>query len=551
MRWIPTRPERSRSLAVATLLWVATTGACRERLTAPIGPLGPGDASPQAGGTLRLASVGDVRNLDPAGPLDGLAAEAIQVIFGGLVELDEHAAVVPGVADHWDVEDGGRTYRFVLRRGVHMHDGDELTADDVVRSVERALDPTTPNPNASYFGGLERVVEEDRYVVSFRLKTPDATFLALLAMPTLRPTCKSAGRRYSDTWSPCGAGPFKLEPGGWRRGTSLRLVRHPGYFREGKPYLDAVEWLYNVQPLPQRFRFEAGDLDLVRDLTAVDLTRFTGDERWRTLGAAEPDTAIYGESMNTRLPPFDNVEIRRAVAAAIDREHYRLLKPANMAPLTQVLPPDVPGYDASFEGQRYDRAAALDHMRRAGFPYDPDTDRGGWPRSVEYLLYDEGLARYTSQILQQELAKIGIRIELKEVSYSAFLAMRTDPSRAGMSFASWSMDYPDPSAFFDPLFGSAALAGEATYSSSFYSNPDLDDLLDRAHHETNPQARARLYREANAIVCDEAPWAFTFVHHFYDVHQPYVRGFSPHPVAGRDVSGVWLDDPRAVARGGR
>jgi ABC-type transport system substrate-binding protein len=148
---------------------------------------------------------------------------------------------------------------------------------------------------------------------------------------------------------------------------------------------------------------------------------------------------------------------------------------------------------------------------------------------------------YTAQILQQELAKIGIRLELKVVSWPAFLAMRTDPNRAGMALGSWSMDYPDPSTFFEPLFGSASLAGESTYSSAFYSNPHLDELLARAHRQNDPALRRRLYREANAIVCADAPWAFTFGYHWFDIRQPYVRGFVAHPVWGRDVSHVWID----------
>jgi ABC-type transport system substrate-binding protein len=550
MRSTPARPERSLGGALlAAALAAFAAPACKERLAAPQAALHGADAAPRDGGTLRLAALADVRSLDPAGPLDGVSSEAIQVIFAGLVEFDERASVIDGLADHHVVEDEGRIYRFVLRQGSKMHDGDELTADDVARSVERALDPSTPNPNASYFGDIERVVVEGRYVVTFRLKRADATFLSRLAMPTLRPTCKGAGRRYSDTWAPCGAGPFKLGPGGWRRGTSLRLVKHTEYFRPGLPHLDAVEWTYGMPALAQRFRFEDGALDLARDLTQADLTRFMGDERWRPYGVPERDNSVNGESMNTRLPPFDNVEIRRAVASAIDREHYRLLKPDHVTPMTQAIPPDVPGYDPTFDGQRYDYAAALDHMAKAGFPFDPSTGRGGWPHPVEYLLYGEGFVPYTSQLLQQELARIGIVLELRLVSYSAFLAMRTDPTRPGMSFGSWSMDYPDPSSFFDPLFGSSPAGADATNSSSFFSNARLDDILGRARGEHDPDARARLYREANAIVCDEAPWAFTFSYHFVDVRQPYVRGFAPHPVWGRDVGRMWLDGP-AEPRGG-
>ncbi len=530
----------ARRVAVAAAI-CAAFAACSERLAAPVHR--PAAASgPVHGGTLRLASIGGIRGLDPAGPVDGVAGEAINLIFAGLVEDDPTGAVVPGLAESWTVSDGGRTYRFVLRPGVRMHDGAELVAGDVVRSVRRALDPSTPNPNASYFADVQRVSAQSPYVVTFELADADATFLARLAMPTLRPTCKSAGATYRDDWTPCGAGPFRLEPDGWKRGTSLRLVRHGAYFRPGLPYLDAVEWTYSVPALAQQFRLEDGTLDVVRDLAQAGLARFMSDDRWRPYGRPEQDTAIYGEAMNTRLPPFDDVEIRRAVAAAIDREHYRMLQPGLMAPLSQALPPGLAGFDPTFPGQRHDEAVALEHMRKAGFPYDPATGTGGWPDPVDYLLYDQGAVVYTAQLLQQDLARIGIRLRLEQVSYSAFLAMSTDPARAGMSFGSWMVDYADPSAVFEPLFASPA-PGSATNSASFYANPRLDDLLARARRSSDAAERARLYREANAIVCDDAPWAFTFVRHFYDVHQPYVHGLEQSPVLGRDVSRVWLDPP--------
>ena len=530
-------------------------GGCREPLAAPIPSAHGPDAPPRRGGTLRLAWFQDIRTLDPAAPSDGYAVQAEHLLFAGLVDFDDRGRIVPELADHWDVADGGRTYRFALRAGVRMHDGEELTADDVKRSAERALHPTTPNPNASYFKNIDGyeayvakkadhlrgVAVEGRYVVSFRLEEPDATFLPVLAMHTLRPVCRTAGDRYRDTWLPCGAGPFKLLAGGWQRGLSLRLVRHDEYFRGGLPHLDAVEWTCNMQVAAQRFRFEDGKLDILRDMTQADQARFAADPRWNTLGSAEADRTVLGESMNTRMPPFDHVEIRRAVAAAIDRDHYRAIKPGYMTALTQLLPPGIPGYDPDVHGQRYDYAAALDHMRKAGYPYDPATGKGGWPTPVVYPLYDQGLLVYTAQLLQQDLAKIGLRIELRLLSWPAFLAMQQRPGGAAMSQANWEMDYPDPSSVFDPLFTTESIGPESSYNTAFYSNPRFDDLVARARREADPAQRRALYREANEILCDEAPWAFAFAYHFYDVRQPYVRGFKPHPVWSMDVSRVWLD----------
>ncbi|MDP9033258.1 MAG: ABC transporter substrate-binding protein [Myxococcota bacterium] len=545
------------AIASALTLIVPPLG-CTQPFGPPVPAAHPGDVEPRRGGTLHLASFQDIGGLDPAGPTDGLAMQAERLIFAGLVDYDEAGALLADLAERWDVQDEGRAYRFVIRRGVTMQDGEELTADDVRRAAERALHPSAPNPSASYFENisgypdyvsrrvdhLRGIIVESRYVVSFRLSEPDATFLSLLAMPMLRPVCKSAGERYLDSWTPCGAGPFKVAPGGWQRGVSLRLKRHGEYFRTGLPYLDGIEWSLNLPLFAQRLRFQRGDLDIIRDMTRADQARFVADERWRLLGSTEPDTNIYGESMNTRMAPFDNVEVRRAVAAAVDREHYKALKPAAITVVTQPLPPGIPGHDAAAASQHYDYAAALNHMQRAGYTYDPVTGAGGWPRPIVYPVYDQGLLVSTAQLLQQDLAKIGLRLELKVVSWSTFLALQRRPGAVAISQASWEMDYPDPSSFFDPLFTTASLNAEASFNTAFYSNRRVDGIVARAHHETDATVRRGLYSDASAILVDEAPWAFAYSYHFFVVHQAYVRGFAPRAIGAFDATRAWLDRPQ-------
>jgi ABC-type transport system substrate-binding protein len=555
MRSIPTTRELAASLALASLALVAGPVACGRPLAAPIAVGHGADASPSRGGTLHLASYTDIRNLDPAGSSDGLAQQVMPHLFAALVEHDRNGELVPDLASHWDVEDGGRTYRFVLRAGVRMHDGEELTAEDVKRSAERALHPSAPNTYAAYFAGitgyksftsnesahLDGVVVEGRYTVSFHLDEPDAAFLSMLTMPALRPVCKTGGDRYVDTWLSCGAGPFRLEPGGWNRGTSLRIVRHDAYFRPGLPYLDAIEWTFNQQLLSQRFRFEDGDLDLLNTPTHADAVRFQADPRWKLFGFPQADNVVWGEAMNTRMPPFDNIEVRRAVAAAIDRTKYPLVRPTNMSTMTQLLPRSVPGYDPSFEGQRYDYAAALEHMRKAGYAYDPATGKGGWPDPIVYNLTESTVSVFTVQILQQQLARIGLHIVMRLMSWPAYLAITQRPGASAMSAQGWTMDYLDPSTFFDLLFSTSSIGAESSNNTAFYSNPRYDELVARARREGDFGRRKALYREANEILCDEAPWAFTYAQHDFVVHQPYVRGLYAHPVDPLAMREVWLD----------
>jgi ABC-type transport system substrate-binding protein len=180
-------------------------------------------------------------------------------------------------------------------------------------------------------------------------------------------------------------------------------------------------------------------------------------------------------------------------------------------------------------------------MRKAGFPYDPAHGGHGWPKPIPYFLTDNSVTAYTAQILQQDLARIGLSIELRLVSWPALLAITSRPGAVAMSPQGWGLDYLDPSNFFDPLFSTSALAAESSTNKAFYSNRTYDALVDRAHRELDPALRDGLYRQANEILCDEAPWAFAYGTHRFDVHQPYVRDYKPHPVWQVDVSRVWLD----------
>jgi ABC-type transport system substrate-binding protein len=539
--------------ALAVGISAALALGCSDHLAAPTPPAGA--ASPQRGGTLHLASIGDIRTLDPAAVSDALAGASVQMIFAGLVDFDLHGNVIPDLARSFEVAPDGLSVTFRLREGVRFHDGNELTADDVKRSIERALHPDTPCPSASYFDriagfddyrdkkakGLTGIEVGGRYLVTVRLKARDAMLLPLFALQTLRPVCPTAGARYSDTWLPCGTGPFRLLPGNWDRGRSVTLVRNENFYVPGLPHLDAVVFSYNVPSLSQRFKLEATELDVLRDFTQADLIRFTTDPRWKPFGEYEPERAIFGEAMNTELPPFDNVEVRRAVAAAIDRSAYELIRPGLVVATGKVVPRPVPGYSENVEGQKYDLAAALEHMRRAGYAYDPATGQGGYPKRIEYLAFRPGFGEYSSQLLQQQLARIGIRIDIRLVSFPTYLTLSQRRGRIQMSPQGWNQDYPDALDFYDSLFSSRMIADESASNAAFYKNPELDGIIDRAREELDPVARQRLYDRAQAIVRDDAPWAMTYGYRWHVVRQPYVKDLALHPTWVYEVRSTWFD----------
>ncbi len=533
--------------------------ACREPPAPPF-PAG-GATAPVRGGELHLASAFDIKSLDPAVASDVLTSETVELMFAGLVDFDESGHVVPDLAERFERSEDGMTYRFFLREGLKFHDGSPLTAAECKRSIDRALSPDTPSSFAAFYNRivgfeeynekktsshLEGVVVEGERVLAIRLREPDAAFLPAFAMQALRPVCPSAGDKYEDTWAPCGAGPFKLDS--WDRGRGLRLVRFDGWWKPGQPSLDAITYSFGMNLVTQRFKLEQGDIDIDRELTTPDTFRYQGDPRWKPLGGYDVIPSIGGEELNVEMAPFDNIEVRRAVAAAIDREQFRMVKSSALVALNRVIVPVLGGDDPTFPAQKYDYAAALEHMKRAGFPYDPATGTGGWPKPVTYPIYKQGLFESTAQVIQQQLAKIGLRIEIKIVSYPTYLMMTKRRGAVAIAPASWSQDFPDASDFFESLFATSAINDEDSNNGAFYSNPKLDELLVRGRKELDPGVRKSIYDEADAIVCDEAPWAMEYQYRFYGVHQPYVRELRWSAVWSNYVRDVWIDKPAKHAR---
>ena len=548
--------RRSERALVAALLLAA---GCSERLPDPIPAAHPDDPTPRRGGAMRMASFADLRGLDPAVVSDAFAASIDAQIFAGLVDFDARGKVVPDLAERFDVSADGLSYAFELRRGVFMQDGEELTSADVVRSVQRAPHPDTPNSYASFYEAIEGfeaytrgkaphlsgVRAEGRYLVRVVLARPDAMFLPALGLPPVRPVCRSAGDRYDDAWAPCGAGPFKVAS--WDRGRQLVLARHEAYFKPGEPYVDRIVWTFGMNQVTQRYKLESGELDGDAELTLTDALRFHTDPRWAPFGIYENEAQVAAVNMNVEMPPFDRVEVRRAVAAAIDRDALRMLRTANVRATGRVLPPSIAGDDPTFPAQRYDLDAALAHMAKAGLAYDPKTGAGGWPETIPYLVTRQGLDEVMGQVLQQQLAKIGLRIELRLVSFPTFLSLTRRRRQVAISPQGWIQDFPDAGDFLEPVFTSAAINDEESNNTAFWSNARFDELVGKARREMDPARRASMYREAEAIVCDEAPWAPTYTYRIFAVHQPYVRGYEPNAVWVEDHRRTWVDRAGAEA----
>jgi ABC-type dipeptide/oligopeptide/nickel transport system permease subunit/ABC-type transport system substrate-binding protein len=516
--------------------------------------------SPQRGGVLKVATMVNLRSLDPALADDEEWRSMSELCFARLVDWNSEGRLEPDLARELHAAPDGRAYTFELRDGLRFHDGSKLTARDVKRSLERLLHPRTPTPAASFYANIQgyadfhqgksehlagvRVTGE--LTVTIELSAPDATFLPKLALPFAAPVCASAGS-FADPSSaslPCGAGPFRVEA--WEPDRIVRFTRFEGYYQPGRPYLDGIAWSLNVPSDSQRYKFERGDLDYVRDLTSRDSLLYEASDAWAGHFRWTVSQRTYGIFLNTEVPPFNNRALRRAVAMAIDPSVLPRLR-SDIVVADRVVPRGTPGPAERPPMRRHDLAGALAEMARAGYPFDPRTGRGGYPHEIDYLGVPDSGDQHDGEIFQQQLRRIGIRLRLRLVTFATFLTESGRRRSALMGKAGWAADFPDPSNFFESLLSTEAIQDEGSNNVAFFSNAELDALLLRAHGDPDRERRFAAYERAEEIVRDEAPWVPTLTRRFFEVWQPGFHGYPPHPLIFERFNDVWLDRGAAPA----
>ncbi|HJL20300.1 MAG TPA: ABC transporter substrate-binding protein [Sandaracinaceae bacterium LLY-WYZ-13_1] len=561
-----------RSEAYAGLVALALFGAVVVAIGAFMPPApdapryrGAGHETPQRGGTFVFHHESDVRGLDPHKSFDELSNMAIKLLFEGLVDYDRDTMeFIPRLAEALpEVSEDGRTYRYTLRQGVRFADdpcfeggrGREVTAEDVRWSLEHMLAPQTGSPGATFYTLIEgydayrageashvagiRVI--DRYTIEIQLTRPDQTFPYTMAMTFAYPVAREAYATYGDEIRrhPVGTGAFVLES--WEPGVELTFARNPSFFEEGEPYVDRMIYQVNLRRIPAVMRFRNGDLDHIHRQTPADYLALRDMPAWEPYRVQRPKTNIWGVAMNCQLAPFDNRHLRRAVAFAINRERWRRARANRLVLQGQPIPRTLPGFDEELPGRHvYDLERAREEMRLAGYP-------DGLDEEVEVWLGEGETGRAYGELIQSDLAEIGIDVRIKQVAFPIYLQETGKPGTAQMLLTGWSMDFPDPANFLDILFHTRSIHEEDSENKAFYSNPELDEILDRARVQPDHERRMAMYREASEILVDDAPWAFVFSDLAMEMWQPYVRNYRPHSVWDNFYRDVWLDLPRRRA----
>lgn len=501
--------------------------------------------APRRGGTLRLWFPQDWRSLDPAIGFDGDSIPLQKLLFRGLIDFDATGTrLVPDQASDWNISPDGKTYTFHLKPGVRFSNGREVEAEDYVFSLERILDPRTGSVGQSYYmdiAGAKEFTEgrathvtglraPDRRTLVIQLAKPSFTFRYMLTMMFASALPRDVVRQQGANFRPhlIGSGPYEVRH--WRRDVRWRFERNPQYSgTEG--WVDSVDVQFGGDVSLRVMMVERGEIDRTK-ADAVSALRYARDPRLRSaLHWVTPVNTGY-LFLNTEMKPFDDPRVRQAMNHAIDKRRLMQLAGGLAVAADSVVPPSMPWTNPGLPSYEYspDKARAL--LREAGLPNGFKT--GLW--FINARAIDKRLA----EGMQQELRAVGIEVQLEGINQSAFEVKARSRRQVACGIWSWSQDYPDPSNFLDVLLNGDRITDQDCNNLAFYSNPEVNRRLALAGDSFDPETRLRLFREAESIVMQEAPWVPLYHQRDPIIRHPRLRGDVPHPVYLWRYENMWL-----------
>ncbi len=494
---------------------------------------------------LHRGNGGEPQTLDQAHTSIDVEANILKDLYEGLTVYDASGTIIPGIAESWTVSDDGLTYTFKLRADAKWSNGDPVTAGDFVYSYQRIEDPKTAanyanilypikNAEAINTGKGDKAMTPDQLGVKaiddktleITVERPTPYFLELMAHQTALPVEQADVEKYGEDFVKPGNmvsdGAYMLTEN--VANDHITLIKNPNYYDAANVKVDKVIYYPTEDQAAAIRRFQAGELDLQYQFPADQMAFLK-----KTLGDgvvhAAPALATYYYVFDTRHAPFDNVNVRRALSMAIDRDFLagKIFAGAQL-PSYSFVPPGMGGYTpgtADFASMsqldREDEAKKL--LADAG--YGP----GGKPLKIEIRYNTNANHEKVATAIADNWKDLGAQVSLMNLDVKSHYAYLQEGGTFDVARAGWAADYADPENF---LF--LCISTNNTFNYGHYNNPKFDALMQQSYAERDRAKRAQIMHDAEALLMHDQPVAPLMVSASLWLVSPKVKGFVDNAV---------------------
>lgn len=473
------------------------------------------DASEETdqGGNLIIGTTSGPTLFNPFYSTDTSSMTIEGFIYSGLITVDREFNPEGDLAKDWEFSEDGKTWTFYLREDVKWHDGEDFTADDVVFTYNIPLSEDYNGPRGYTYEDIEEVKKIDDYTVEFQLAEPSAPFLPIAMQSGILPKhiledvpISELGENEFNTKSPIGTGPFKFDE--WAEGQYIRLEAFDDY-HFGRPKVDTLTTKIVPDSNSLMAQLQAGDINYTSvSPENIEVAQKMEEDGIVTLQSGPSNSWEY-IIWNLRNPLFQDKKVRHALTHALDKEaileaviHGQgQVADGPGSPANWAFNPDVPKFE-------YNMEQARELLAEAGWKMGDDgiLEKDGEKFSFTIKTSQGESREKVAVVAQQQYKEIGIEVDIEVMEWSAFVEdtgppnWNFDAQVSGMSIGS----DPDPSYFWH----SKEIESGLNYSA--YSNPEVDELLDKNTKVLDQEKRAEIIRKADAIVAEDQPVTFLY-----------------------------------------
>lgn len=436
-----------------------------------------------------VGQASDIVTLDPAGQQDTTSGVLMKHAYSTLLDVDNEGKVVPDLAESYEMK-SDTEYVFKLREDACFWDGTPVTAQDVKFSLDRAKGMPKTKSNTSK---IEEVTVNGDHEVTIKLTELYAAFKTIVTQHNLsilsEKAVTEAGDSYGDVDNLLGSGPFKVTE--WVPNDHYTLVRNDNYWGE-MPIATSITCRVIPEGSARTIALEAGEIDVVWSVDPTDCANVESNPDVKLL--SQPSTGIDYVGMNTQKEKFSDKRVRQAINYALDKQTFvdTIIEGRGLV-ANSYINAAIPGWTDEVEAYPYDPEKAKELLAEAGYP-------DGFECSI---FVNGDLRTRSAQILQAQLADVGIKVDISTYEWGALL----DTLNAGeheMFLLGWSNTSFDPDGSTYQLFYSGNHG--ATGNRAFFSKDKVDELILSAQRESEESKRMELYKELQFVLHDESPW---------------------------------------------
>ncbi|HZC41485.1 MAG TPA: ABC transporter substrate-binding protein [Streptosporangiaceae bacterium] len=490
------------------------------------GTVGGQSGAPVRGGNLVIARTADSQSMNATTVFDNESIWIFEQIMEPLYTVTPNGkGVMPWLATGYKVSPDKKTYTFTLRKGVKFSTGKPMTSADVKFSLDQAR---AASKGWGYIDtAIKSVSAPAPQTVVVHLKYPWAPLLADLSLFAngIVPA-RYGGQTENEFYQhPVGTGPFKWDY--WHKGSALKLVRNPGYWQAGKPYLNSVTWTDVPSDNTRELQLKGGQaqVDEFPAWSTVASLKSTPNVVMHLFSSTRTDYLL----LNELRKPLGDIHVRRAISLAINRP--ALIKAVlfgNGKPANSVFPPQVPYYQKATKGLQYNLAAAKQEMAKSSVPHGFSTT----------ILIDSGNSdqRTVATIMQSELKPLGITLKIQQLDPNT-VNDNQQSLKYNISLAYWTMDIPDPDEL--ATFAVDPKSGARSFFTA-YDNPTVVTDTHQAEKTLATSQRQQLYNQIQSLAAQDAFMGFLYYSPYAYAAAASVHGFYVTPLGNYHLENAWL-----------